>query len=286
MISALVLSLAACSRSGGLRNPEMCATKYPIVLVHGIGFRDKIGLVKYWGETASYLRGYGATVYLGGGEAFGTVPANAEILKKTLEKICAETGAAKVNIIAHSRGGIESRYLISSLGMADRVASLTTIATPHRGSPMADLLMKRIKPDMLVDEAVNLYARMLGDDNPSSFIAGEELTTAHMAQFNLENPDMPGVMYQSWTGVVGKEFLHPMWKVMAYVIEKREGLNDGLVSVSSAKWGDFRGVVSCDGSMLVSHADIIGMHLVSGEFCFDAPAFYRDLVAELKMRGF
>jgi triacylglycerol lipase len=279
-------SIAACSTADVRRNPEMCASKYPVILVHGIAFRDKVGIIRYWGKTGDYLKAYGTKVYLGDGDAYGTIAGNAGILKKQIEAICSETGAAKVNIIAHSRGGLEARYLISTLGMADKVASLTTIATPHRGSPMADFLMKKIKPDMILDDLINISAKLLGDGSPSSYVAGNELTTEYMAGFNSENPDLPGVYYQSYAAEIGPDYPNPIWNIMASVIAKKEGANDGLVSVTSAKWGDYRGVATCDGRKLVSHSDIIGMHLVSGEFCFNELDFYRDIVCELKIRGF
>lgn len=72
---------------------------------------------------------------------------NAGILREKIFEILRENGEEKVNIIAHSKGGLDSRYLISGLHMAPYVASLTTICTPHRGSMLADLLMKL--PDFL-----------------------------------------------------------------------------------------------------------------------------------------
>jgi len=45
----------------------------------------------------------------------------------------------RVHILAHSMGGLDSRWVVAEGGMADAVASLTTIATPHRGTTLGDL---------------------------------------------------------------------------------------------------------------------------------------------------
>ena len=50
----------------------------------------------------------------------------------------------KVHVIAHSMGGLDARYMISRLGMEDRVLSLTTVGTPHRGSKYADWGIRRL----------------------------------------------------------------------------------------------------------------------------------------------
>ena len=63
-------------------------------------------------------------------------------LKQRVEEALVQTGASKVHIIAHSMGGLDSRRMIVDLGMADKVASLTTIGTPHRGTILADHVLK------------------------------------------------------------------------------------------------------------------------------------------------
>jgi triacylglycerol lipase len=58
----------------------------------------------------------------------------AEAFAEQIQKIPGD----RVNVIAHSMGGLDARYAISRLGLDARVASLTTIGTPHRGTPIAD----------------------------------------------------------------------------------------------------------------------------------------------------
>ena len=118
-----------------------CDTKYPILLIHGTGFRDRKHL-NYWGRIPAALEKWGATIFYGHQDSWANIEYNADILKNNLTQILAESNCEKVNIIAHSKGGLEARYMISSLGMADYVASLTTVATPHHGSKTMDLLLR------------------------------------------------------------------------------------------------------------------------------------------------
>ena len=268
------------------KDKEYCATRYPVLLVHGVAFRDETFIIRYWGNIPSFLEKNGARVFTGKQQACGTIKSNALQLKARVNEILSETGSEKVNIIAHSRGGLESRYMISMLGMESKVASLTTLATPHLGSSMADYIIKNIADKQLIGVILDFYAKIIGDTNPESLNAGIELTTYKMQQFNKTVKDSGSVYYQSYACAIDKNFSNPFWKAMYNKIAEKEGVNDGLVSVNSAKWGNFRGVVSCDGKPLVTHADIVGMHFLSGEDCFDAEKFMRDIVHELKVSGY
>lgn len=263
-----------------------CASKYPVLLVHGIAFRDKVLFLSYWGNIPEHLSKKGAAVFTGGQEAYGTIENNALALKKKVNEILKKTGAEKVNIIAHSRGGLESRYMISMLGMESKVATLTTLSTPHRGSAMADYIIKHVGDKKAITTIIDFYAKIMGDKNPESLNAGKELTTDSMKIFNDKVKDSPLVYYQSYISTIDENFGNPLWKAMYKLMEKKEGPNDGLVSVESAKWGKFREPVTCSGKPLVTHADIVGMHILSGEFCFNADKFLADIVHELKVAGY
>ncbi|MFQ8760824.1 MAG: esterase/lipase family protein [Intestinimonas sp.] len=101
---------------------EVCATRYPILLVHGIFFRDW-QLINYWGRIPKELTRNGAVLYYGEQQSSAAVAESAAELRDQIQKIIAETGCGKVNIIAHSKGGLDSRYAISHLGMDRYVAS-------------------------------------------------------------------------------------------------------------------------------------------------------------------
>ncbi len=116
-------------------------------MLHGVGFRD-LKYLNYWGRIPRELIRNGATVYYGNQEAWGTIEANAKDVKNKIFEIRGTTGVEKVNIIAHSKGGLDARYTISALDMDEYVASLTTISTPHRGSFIVDSADKL--PDGLI----------------------------------------------------------------------------------------------------------------------------------------
>ena len=111
-------------------------TRYPLLLVHGFAMKDTF-FMRSFGRIDRILRIQGHQVFTSKIDAVGNVESNAQQLKEEIDRICAETGAEKVNIIAHSKGGLDAKYMIQHLGMADRVASLTTLCTPFKGSPIA-----------------------------------------------------------------------------------------------------------------------------------------------------
>lgn len=101
--------------------------KYPVLMVHGMGFRDH-KILNYWGRIPKELEKMGCRIYFGGQDSNGSIETNAAIIAEKIEEIINEEKTEKVNIIAHSKGGLDARYAISSLGMGDKVASLTTLA--------------------------------------------------------------------------------------------------------------------------------------------------------------
>lgn len=280
-ITIITGCISTCKKSG-----DYCSVKYPVLLVHGIAFRDETLFLKYWGSIPFSLEKRGAKVFTGKQQAYGTIRMNAQILKERVEEILEKTGSKKVNIIAHSRGGLESRYMISMLGMSDKVASLTTLATPHRGSPIADYIILHAKDRLIIGVIFDFFARIIGDTHPESLNAAIELTTYKMKEFNETVRDAEAVYYQSYASRIDNTFRNSFWKKIYEIVADREGANDGLVSVESAKWGNFRGVVSCDGEPRVTHADIVGLHILSNEYCFDADDFICGIVHELKLAGY
>jgi triacylglycerol lipase len=280
------LTIMACSSTHVKPGYDYCATQYPVILVHGLSLRDRALLVRYWGNVPDVLKQNGAVVHAGGQDAYGIISHNAAVLKKNILEVLEATKSRKVNIIAHSRGGLDSRYMISILGMEDKVASLTTIATPHRGSSMADLIMKRVPEGSIVPDIINFFAKIFGDENPESYNAGLELTRESMKKFNRKVADAPEVYYQSYAAIIDDSFPNLIWRSMYSKIKKYEGANDGLVSVDSAKWGNYRGLMTCEGRFRASHVDVVGMHFLTGVYCFKAADFYRELVHELKLKGY
>jgi triacylglycerol lipase len=264
---------------------ELCKTRYPLVLVHGILFRD-LKYFNYWGRIPRELIRNGAKIYYGNQEAVGTIASNAEDIRNTILAVLDETGAEKVNIIAHSKGGLDARYAISRLNMADKVASLTTISTPHRGCRFVDRACRL--PEGLYRGVAKLFDntfRRLGDKGPDFYTATRQFATADSEAFNLNTPDVPGVYYQSYMTKMKSAVSDPMLALPWIMIKSLDGDNDGLVSIDSAVWGEFRGVLSSGSRRGISHGDIIDLKRADYRG-FDVLETYVGMVAALKEKGF
>lgn len=267
------------------RESDLCKTRYPLVLVHGVGFRD-LRYFNYWGRIPRELTRYGATVYYGNQEAFATVARNAGDIRLKILQVLEETGCKKVNIIAHSKGGLDSRYAVSRLDMAPYVASLTTISTPHRGCRFVDYACRL--PDGFYRSVARIFDYWFGrfgDAHPDFYQATRQFSTGASRQFNAEVPDAPQVYYQSYATAM-KDFLSdPLLSVPYLLIKPLEGENDGLVSTESAKWGEFKGIVRNRRHRGISHGDIIDLKREDYRG-FDVVEFYVKLVTDLRERGF
>lgn len=267
------------------------ALKYPILLVHGMCVRDS-NKYSSWGRIPDALRKKGAKVYFGHQDGLADIESNAAYLKKRIEEILNQTGAEKVNIIAHSKGGLDSRYAISRLGMGERVASLTTIASPHNGSKTVDLLMKL--PDFFVRFVAfwgDFWYRKFGDKNPACYEVFHCFTSENMKKFNDETPDHPSVYYQSYAFVMKNSFSDVLLWFPHALVKWIEGENDGLLTPDSVKWSNFRGIYRATGRRGVSHLDEIDLrrkpvYLNSGNQKTEIAEFYQKISMELETMGF
>ena len=279
--------LAKLERNEARAENQVCQTRYPIVLVHGIFFRDW-QLVNYWGRIPRELLRNGAALYYGGQQSAAPVAVSAAELRDKVLSIVEETGCGKVNLIAHSKGGLDSRYAISHLGLAPYVASLTTINTPHRGCVFAETLLRRLPGPLIhwVEHKYNGLFEKLGDRSPDFLGGVTDLTASRCAVFNDSTPDMPGILYQSVMSTMGGARSAPPPLNMTYLLVKhfdsRE--NDGLVTLDSAPWGNFLGNLTVPGRRGLSHGDVIDLMRedIPG---FDVCEFYVNLVRELKNHG-
>ena len=265
--------------------------KYPVLLVHGMGFRD-YKHIGYWGRIPNALREMGCQVFFGGQDSNADTQTNGKHLAKRIAEILAETGAEKVNIIAHSKGGLDSRYAISCAGAGDLVASLTTVATPHHGSKTVDLLMKFPDPMIrFVGWCTDIMFRIMGDKKPNSYAVFRCFTTAAAAEFNANTPNREGVLYQSYACVMKNPTSDFFLWLPNLVVGWLEGENDGLLTPEAVKWGNFRGILRGNGRRGVSHCDEIDLRRrplckKAGEGLRDIVEFYRSLITDLAAQGF
>lgn len=272
----------------------MNGLKYPILMVHGMGFRDG-KRINYWGRIPNALEEKGARIYYGGQDSNGSIEGNARQLEKALEFALADSGAEKVNMIAHSKGGLEARYLISTMGYEDSVASLTTVSTPHNGSVTVDRLLKHTRPLVRFGcKAADLWFWLSGDKEPHTYEAVRAFETSSAADFNRNNPDSDKVYYQSYACVMKKPASDILMSWTWLVVNHFEGENDGLLSPASAKWTNFRGIKSGSGKRGISHCDEVDMRRrrfsrstgSTDEDISDITELYLEIAEDLRLRGF
>ena len=255
-------------------------------MVHGIFFRDWM-FINYWGRIPKALIKNGAEIFYGKQQSSNAVCKSGEELKENILKIIKDTGCEKVNIIAHSKGGLDSRYAISCLGLDKYVASLTTINTPHRGCKFAEYLLDKL-PSKLVDFIAEKYNKTfikLGDKNPDFLSGVKDLTASRCNEFNKKVLDVEGVYYQSVMSKMKNVFSASFPLNLGYILCKIfDGENDGLVEVNSGKWGNFLGLITAK-KRGISHGDVIDLTRIDIED-FNVCEFYVNLVSKLKDMGF
>lgn len=292
LVLFLLVTIPVTAMAGG--DDYLCDTQYPVILAHGMGASAEIlGFMDYWGPIDNALSDEGCAVYKTSVNGMDSTANKAANFKTQVLQILAVTGASKVNIIGHSHGTVYSRYAISNLGLASKVASHTSIAGPHRGSAVADAIIGAI-PDSLEgltgDSIDFIYSYIFGDTDPNSLDNAYDMSRPYMINtFNPNTPNMGGIYYQSWAAKIKMMAVNARnWYFIGTwpLLLGYEGANDGLVSITSAQWGNFRGVEDASWySAGCDHLNIVGMPLglTTG---FDEEEFYIDMVAELKGWGY
>ena len=268
-------------------NDAICRTKYPLLFVHGVFFRDS-EYFNYWGRIPDDLIRNGATVYYGNNHSATSGADGGAERTEAMRRIVRETGCDKLNIIAHSKGGLDCRYAISKCGAEPYVASLTTINTPHRGCLFADYLLEKV-PGNVRDTIAGTYNSTLkrfGDTSPDFLSAVYDLRSENCAAFNQAIKNSGSVYYQSVGSKLNKAAGRKFPLNFTYPIAKFfDGPNDGLVSEYSCEWGEKFTFLTTKENRGISHGDMIDLNRenIKG---FDVREFYVQLVADLKNKGF
>ncbi len=268
------------------REKKLCRTKYPILLVHGVFFRD-YKYLNYWGRIPEELERNGATIFYGNQQSASSVENCGRELADKIMQIVNDSECGKVNIIAHSKGGLDSRFALTLPGIRERVASLTTINTPHRGCKFADYLLKTMHQSQinLIANTYNKALRKLGDHEPDFLKAVKDLTFENCKKFNDEIHDQPGVYYQSVGSLMSRSEGGQFPLNLSYLIaRKHDGRNDGLVGEDSFPWGNDFQMITTTEKRGISHGDVIDLNHENLKD-FDVREFYVDLVNKLKKRG-
>ncbi len=258
----------------------MNSTRYPVVLVHGIILKDNL-FFKSFGKIEKYLKKNGYSVSTAPTDGFGTIENNAAQLRNYVEKILENEHAEKVNLIAHSKGGLDSIRMIQSLGMEDKVASLTTLCTPHLGSPIASYILSYPKWLLkFIAFWINLWYRIFGDKHPNCMEVCKQLQQRDEAEFIGFSEK---VYCQSYSATLKRgrdDFIMVIPYFFSKRLEKKD--TDGLVSVDSSKFENYRG--NCIEDSL-SHAEIAGF-MMKRKKKERIIGFYLQLLNELADMGF
>ncbi|MCI8554853.1 MAG: hypothetical protein HFJ80_07920 [Clostridiales bacterium] len=256
-----------------------------------MGFRDRRRL-NYWGRIPKALEEIGCQVYYGNQDGNGTIESNAAFLSERIQEIINETGAAKLNVIAHSKGGLDMRYAISSLEISPYIASLTTISTPHHGSLTVDKLIKLPQPVIrFIASCTDRWLKICGDQSPHTYAVIQAFTTQAAEEFNRRNPDDPSVYYQSYAFVMKHVWSDMLMLIPGAVVYFLEGPNDGLLTPEAAAWTNFRGIISGNSARGISHFDEVDLRRKrithkQGEGVQDITEFYKEIVRDLCDKGF
>jgi triacylglycerol lipase len=248
--------------------------RYPVVFCHGMLAMSRLRLrmpkdPNTFATMRGFLQGRGVRALFPQVSPTGGVAVRAEQLR---EQIIAWT-KEPVNVIAHSMGGMDARYLITHLGMADRVRSLTTISTAHHGTSVADWFCTGFPQGQAL-----LWVLSLLGVNVDGF---RDCRTTVCRDFNAQTPDMPGVQYFSYGAAVPLVRVSPALRRTWCILNAREGPNDGLVPTRSARWGTYLGTLAVDHFGLLP-----GSRYARPNKNFDALEFYLSVLRDLARRGF
>jgi triacylglycerol lipase len=300
--------------------PRRAPTRFPLVLVNGI---DTSPLFRYSDRILEVMTDRGGhSVHLAVLTPYEPPTRRAPELWRRIQEVREQTGAAKVNLICHSLGGLDCRYLVSpgglgadtgERGIAGSVASITTLGTAHRGTRAAEVLLG-LTPDGDQGQAINDFASLVGDwfseralrEDVHLREALHALTPSQASAFNAEISDAPGIYYQSWAGysrpfgdataeqdarlteLCGPDGLPGFGKhdYLALTLIPFSDLtdqpNDGLITVESAKWGDFRGCIPADHMEQLGQRNLPDANVQNG---LDIARFYANVAADLAERG-
>lgn len=219
---------------------------YPIVLAHGIArfdvlLRDVLMDEDFSDDRTHYFRRIRSTLQAAGFNTYHSsvpwaesVTVRSRALRANIEQVLAATGARKAHIIAHSMGGLDARHMLfdgRADGIHQRIASLTTIGTPHWGTAFADW---GVTSESLL---LAIVSRM----GITALDGFRDLTTKSCAAFNAQAESFEqrcGVSFRAYAGAQQLPYVFEPLKLSWHVIQHHEGANDGLVAVSSSRWRD------------------------------------------------
>ena len=297
--TGIVLSVLAASAQAASTYSQ---TKYPVVLAHGMMGWDTMLGIEYWYQIPNDLRANGANVYTTQASGLESSEVRGEQLLKQVKDILAITGQAKVNLVGHSHGGHSVRYVAAMI--PNNIASVTTMATPAKGAPMADLIVNGGSLGSVGTTVIQAAGTMLNLLNGGSKLGLDvnankslvSLSTKGSAEFNVKFPqaipttacgegdyEVNGVKYFSFAGTSpttnALDLLDPAVKLVSLAFTNGEA-NDGFVGRCSAHVGK---VVRDNYNM--NHIDFMNHIFGLRGLTTDPKAVYREQLNRLKLAG-
>ena len=257
-----------CDKGGQPKNLMSTLRKPVFIFVHGIMGFDELGLpslglsIQYFRRVAASLQHLPIDAHFPALPAVGSVAERAQVLANYIEALKVDM----VHLIAHSMGGLDCRYVASKLDPKQRIRTLTTVATPHHGSPLAD---------WIVDGqgfVTAVLRRLLGEGIKA-------LTSEACRRFNEQVTNRPDVNYSSYAGVRPLSEMPIWYRHFTRKADSLQGDNDGQVALTSARWGTFISLLRAD------HLEMVGWSLAFKKTAiqrpFDHIHFYHQLIEKL-----
>ncbi|TVQ66848.1 MAG: hypothetical protein EA360_05025 [Balneolaceae bacterium] len=264
--------------------PEIVQLNYPVLLCHGYGGFSMLISPSPIHKACMRLREHGVAAFAPNIVPYATIDIRAEQWVEIIWTLMKQYSFEKINVVAHSMAGLDMRYAINHLDLVEKVASLTTIATPHRGTSLAELVLTA--PEAIREKLGDLadwFGESIYPHQKSDAVAAvEQLTREYVTKvFNPENPDIGKIPYFSYSAAVGKGTPHPLnpiYRLQNQLIYQQEGPNDAFVTAESAVWGTHLDTLP------ISHLEQIDIQ-VSRERRPLVNEFWLSLILNLKKEG-
>lgn len=199
-----------------------------------------------------YFESFGRTLIVAE-RGFGQViTERAAAYRKSIEE---QIPKGRFHIIGHSAGALDARYMVhADPEFAKRVVSITSMATPHHGSPLSGESMKFLNGEESVFSEDSyrmrafrfLFQRIANTPEKwEKFMeTGREIVPERMVKFNQEVLNVDGVEYFS----MGFKIDYPYQDYTSQSHDEIEGMlklgikeSDGHCPTASMKWGTYLG---------------------------------------------
>ena len=141
LVAGLLAALGSATASGAAPRPAPEAGRDPVIIVAGTLAGQAVSSI-YYAPLAARLRadGYDVTIFGLPGSGLGDIGAISQNLNRTADQVRARTGAARVDLIGHSQGGLVIRHYVKFRDGANEVDAAISLGAPHYGAAVANLL--------------------------------------------------------------------------------------------------------------------------------------------------